>query len=201
MEQKLNNMKKIINRLFNDAIVGVDVYHHKGSVWLIFTDKKEWVVEVDNNNNLWYNYYFFENLFKYLSMRGIDNKHYITEWVEDILRNGIGSTITCRPSIDYVVKDTIKNGIRNTEVNLGIWSAVVDNTIKNGVKDTHEMQYLRSEVEDILKNGVKDTRETLQTRERHIEDTIQNGVKDTYEMELNLRSEVEDILKNGEKIN
>lgn len=156
MEQKLNNTKKIINRLFNDAIVGIDVYHHKGSIWLIFTDKKEWVVEVDKNNDLWYNYYFFENLFKYLSMKVMDNKNYITEWVEDILRNGV----------------------RNTEVNLGIWSVVVDNTIKNGVKDTREtLQTRERHIEDTIQNGIKDTYEMELNLRSEVEDIVKNGEK------------------------
>ena len=55
-------MEKIINRLINDGVEGCDVYRHNNSTWLIFTDTRQWVVELNEGGTLWYNYSFFNNL-------------------------------------------------------------------------------------------------------------------------------------------
>ena len=55
------------------------MYHHNGHTWLIFTESKEWVIDLTENKTLWYNYNFFRNLFDYVSMDVVDNQHYITK--------------------------------------------------------------------------------------------------------------------------
>jgi hypothetical protein len=85
-------MEKIINKLLDHAIEGVDTYFHNGSMWLIFTERKQWIIELDKNGNLWYYYDFFENLFNYVSLDVVENQHYITMWVEDAIQNGVKST-------------------------------------------------------------------------------------------------------------
>ena len=52
-------MEKIVNRLINDAVVGVDKYTNNGSTWLIFTETKQWVIELTKEGTLWYNYNYF----------------------------------------------------------------------------------------------------------------------------------------------
>jgi hypothetical protein len=59
-------MEKIVNRLINDEVAGADIYTKVGSTWLIFTERKEWVIELTKKGTLWYNYSFFKNLFAYL---------------------------------------------------------------------------------------------------------------------------------------
>ena len=147
-------MEKIINKLINNAIEGVDTYFHNGSMWLIFTDRKEWVIELDKNGKLWYYYDFFKNLFNYASLDVIENQHYITMWVEDAIQNGVKSTLTrvVMPAVE--VEDAIQNGVKNT---FPIWyvnSLIVEDTIQNGVKDTYgnRAQSLMY-VEDIIRNG------------------------------------------------
>ena len=85
-------MEKIINRLINDEVAGVDIYTNAGSTWLIFTETKEWVIELTKKGTLWYNYNFFKNLFAYLGFDVVENQHYITKWVEDTLQNGVKHT-------------------------------------------------------------------------------------------------------------
>jgi hypothetical protein len=107
-------MEKIVNRLINDNVKGVDTYFHNGSMWLIFTDKKEWIIELEKSGNLWYNYGFFLNLFKYLSLDVIENQHYITKWVEDTIQNGVKDTKLVNHPLFRQVEDTIQNGIKKT---------------------------------------------------------------------------------------
>jgi hypothetical protein len=77
-------MKKIIDELINHSISGVDVYRYKNATWLIFTDETRWVVELTDEGTLWYNYKFFNNVFKYVSMElGQQTEKYIIGWAND----------------------------------------------------------------------------------------------------------------------
>ena len=67
-------MKKIINRLISDAVVGADRYNKDGSTWLIFTDSKKWVIELTKEGTLWYNYNFFKNLLAFASLDVVENQ-------------------------------------------------------------------------------------------------------------------------------
>ena len=91
---KKQNMKKIVNCLINEAVEKVDQYDNDGSIWLIFTEDKRWVIELTKDGTLWYNYRFFKDLFSYVSMDVVKNQNYITEWVEDTIINGVKETIT-----------------------------------------------------------------------------------------------------------
>lgn len=68
-------MEKIIHKLINEFIEGIDTYTHNDSTWLIFTETKEWVIELTGNKTLWYNYNFFKELFSLTSMDVVDNQH------------------------------------------------------------------------------------------------------------------------------
>ena len=77
-------MKKIIDELINSSISGVDVYRWRGATWLIFTDETRWVVELTDEGTLWYNYKFFNDVFKYVSMTvGKEMEEYVIQWAND----------------------------------------------------------------------------------------------------------------------
>ena len=77
-------MKKIIDELINSSINGVDVYRYKNATWLIFTDETRWVVELTDEGTLWYNYKFFNDIFKYVSMTvGKEMEEYVIQWAND----------------------------------------------------------------------------------------------------------------------
>ena len=77
-------MKKIIDELINSSISGVDVYRYKNATWLIFTDETRWVVELTDEGTLWYNYKFFNDVFKYVSMTvGKEMEEYVIQWANE----------------------------------------------------------------------------------------------------------------------
>jgi len=80
-------MEKIIHKLINEFTEGVDTYTHNESTWLIFTETKQWVIELTENKTLWYNYNFFKSVFAYASLDCVQNQHLITKWVEDNIIN------------------------------------------------------------------------------------------------------------------
>ena len=221
-------MEKIINRLIIDAVEGCDVYHHNKSTWLIFTDTKQWVVELTGGGTLWYNYNFFHNLFKYVSLDVMDNQQYITKWVEDnvinktqvnltknkmsdfvsdsLIRDGsIDSVRVNEYSLNYVSKqrdceDTIENGVKSIIPNHRSVESLVDDTIENGVKNIRGIENDRSFfIEDTVEMGVKETRLEMNITEGEVDDIIQDGVKETIELMNELPNRVKKIIKKGVK--
>jgi hypothetical protein len=185
-------MEKIINRLIDEAVVDVDKYVNNNSTWLIFTESKQWVIELTKDGTLWYNYNFFKNLFVYMSMDVVENQHYITKWVED----------------------NIINGVKHLRHRKGADDSRAENIIQNGVKikpalESHEgfmmgtpyvdKFFSKEDVEDTVQNGVKETRWMSDWEDNKVEDTIQNGVKETLSNFISSDVCVEDIIQNGVK--
>ena len=75
----MKNIETLLRKIIDIHVKGVDVYVNKGSVWLIFTEEKKWVIELDKTGTLWYNYYFFSKIFWHL-------KH--TKTIPNILTSG-----------------------------------------------------------------------------------------------------------------
>ena len=216
-------MEKIINRLINDAVKGVDTYKNSGSTWLIFTENKQWVIELTKEGVLWYNYNFFNNLFKYVSMDVVDGQHYITKWVEnnvikkvkrtrdannfamsvieDTIENGVRHTLDIKQNQYFIIEDTIQNGVKDTNKKYCTNIVKVENTIQNGVKHTEYGDWEDGDerLDDIIQNGVKDTQPLASILGGlDIEETIQNGVKHTRGS-VNRGKKIEETIQNGVK--
>jgi hypothetical protein len=180
------DIKEIIFDLIDDHAKGVDTYNHNGSTWLIFTDSKKWVIELTKEKTLWYNYYFFNNIFKYLSLDVIENQNYITEWVENTIQNGVKDTSFLFFSSLTPVENTIQNGVKHTQGSIFDNPTTVKDTIQNGVKHTysdkipHEYDWtdqFTEEIDDIIQNGVIDTAPDRASYRTKVESIVQNGVK------------------------
>jgi hypothetical protein len=219
-------MKKIVNKLIDESVKGVDTYSHDGSTWLIFTESKQWVIELTESKTLWYNYNFFKNIFNYASMDVVDNQHYITQWVEDNIINKVKDTILeknitegeVEGIIEMAVKENsfsfvrmkvdsynaIKNGVKEIQVNVTknkMSNFVSDSLIQNGVKETSSnvMMFQSMKVEDTIQNGVIKTKGFKMRTDWSIEDTIENGVKRTYIGGEGHNPQVENTIQNGVK--
>ena len=133
-EETEDGMKDIMFDMFDENTKGTEIYEYDNSLWMIIPDAKVWIFEIQDDLTLWYNLPFFEKIYKYVSLDVIDNQHYITEWVEDI----------------------IKKGVRNTYRYVEVEFIDVDNILKNGVRDTlPDAIYKAYQVQDILKRGKK----------------------------------------------
>jgi hypothetical protein len=156
VNSKEDKLKYLVFKLINRNVEGAHLYENKGSIWLIFTDDEKWVIKLTKEGTLLYNYNFFESIFKYLSLDVVENQHYITEWVEDTIQNGVRRTIKAQESINHAVEDTIQNGVRHTQrvpfANYGL----VEDTIQNGVRSTAvNGRKTSASVEDTIQNGMK----------------------------------------------
>jgi len=207
-------MEKIVNRMINDAVEGVDTYKTDGSTWLIFTETKKWVIELTKDGTLWYNYNFFKDLLAYLSMDVVENQHYITKWVENNVINKVKRTLDLELRNQINVEYTIQNGVKHTKTNSSVRPHRVEDTIQNGVKRTENVLCQRPQwveetkkrrlcpsplVEDTIQNGVKETLNTDYMPQEMVEETIENGVKETIDLEMDDEEVVEYFIENGVK--
>ena len=76
-------MKRIIDKIINTSLKNVDVYQRNGSIWVIMTKDRKWIMEYTSNKTLWYNYHHFKQLFM-LASETINNENLISvkEWFE-----------------------------------------------------------------------------------------------------------------------
>ncbi len=201
-------MERIINRLIIEGVEGCDVYHHNKSTWLIFTDTKQWVVELTNGGTLWYNYSFFNNLFQYVSLDVIENQQYITKWMESFIKNGVKQTIHEVGKYTNDVENTIKNGsidsVKVSEYSLGFvkMQRNCEDTIKNGVKTAYAYpDTSKVGVEDAIDNGVKETNpvDVMKFFDNKMEEVLQNGIKNTQNNPYPNESWIEGVIKKGVK--
>jgi len=194
-------MKKVVNKTINHFVKNVDTYNNAGSTWLIFTETKQWVIELTREKTLWYNYNFFKNVFNYLGLEVVENQHYITQWVEENIINKVKRIDNSNYSLSSSVKDVIENGVKETHSGRDVVDKFIIDTLENGVKETHSGcdLLIDDSIEDAIQNGVKHTIDTTHHKNKYVEDAIINGVKEIHWVEhSNLRS-VEDTIQNGVK--
>ena len=182
-------MKKIIDELINNSIRGVDVYRYNNATWLIFTDDNKWIVELTDEGTLWYNYKFFNDMMRYVSMDPKEYEGYITGWAND-----------------YFFKDVKKMGdsnsirVQNRGQNL-TWRIVKDvkpNVVFHGINNEC-MSYVPcggniTDIWRIIEEGVKNVMPSKATSKSgiHFDDVmcsgnitdvsliVEQGIKNTY---------------------
>lgn len=171
-------MDKIVNKLINESVKGVDTYTHNGSTWLIFTDTKEWVIELTESKTLWYNYNFFNGMFSYVSMDVVENQHYITKWAEDNIIGGVKYT-SVLTHIDFgELEDTLVNGVKENSFTYVGKQIGCDDAIQNGVKEIKTPNKdgdIKSTLEWMYKNNYQDD----YNGSKMINKVIKNGIKET----------------------
>ena len=181
-------MENFINKFIEQNVKGVDTYQHNGSIWLIFTNDKRWVIELTEDKTLWYNYTFFKSIFDFFSMDVVENQEYITKWVEETIINGVKHTDSLEWKCGFYIEDTIQNGVRHTPLHKYLLQRIIEDTIQNGVKRTLPESIPDSfGINDTIQNGVKETKispthteygDWLDGDER-LGEIIKNGVKKT----------------------
>jgi hypothetical protein len=158
-------MKKIIDELINSSISGVDVYRYKNATWLIFTDETRWVVELTDEGTLWYNYKFFNDVFKYVSMTvGKEMEEYVIQWANDFFYKDCAHRSAAYP-MDKNRNETPK-------------------VLENGIKETKERGKNRGDVlewqtSDVIGKGIKEVYDSSSThRQMRAENLMGRIVKD-----------------------
>ena len=191
------NLVKLIFREFDDSIKGTDIYNHDGSMWLIFTEERKWVVEFTNQKTLWYNYKHFTDILVLFGMEVSDGAEYIKKWYEDKFIFNVGKNSE-RYINESLVDNIIDKGVKQTE--LSKRDFFPKDVLQNGAKEVKSV-YIRSSlgVGDAIQYGVKKTYKKKITRLNEVETTIQNGVKNSQSFDGESLKLVEDAIQNGVK--
>ena len=221
-------MDNLIYKFINQSVRNVDTYQHNGSTWLIFTNDKKWVIELTKEKTLWYNYSFFKSIFDFFSMDVVENQHYITKWVEDVIKNGVKDVESSKYQSPEEVEDTIQNGVKQIEPlpaqdgnrdwgnyyhgkedRTKPFKEYVDDVINNGVK---EVYWLPNEhklpvddvnpVDDVIDNGEKINGTFVggSRQKENVEVVIDYGVKETHDDVYHHKGRIEGVIKCGKII-
>jgi len=161
-------MQKIVNELITSSIKGVDVYRYNNATWLIFTDERRWVAELTDGGTLWYNYRFFNDVFKYVSINvGTEMDGYIIQWAnENFFKVSALRSIANNPDKDRSYTEKVLNyGIKGTKErgknhgNEFEWHtrAVIDKGIKevNDTNSIHKQMRAENLMGRIIKENIK----------------------------------------------
>ena len=221
---KQEKLKEILFSEFDKLIEGSDIYDHRGSKWIIFTNEKRWVVEFTKEKTLWFNYHRFNEVMVLFAMDCNEDRNYIKEWyerrfifnhkvkngvngtfkayferrnLEDTIQNGVRSTFYTRQRNLSGVENTIQNGVIESLSFLDDCHLTVEDTIQNGVKVTKSAEY-NEDAEDTIQNGVKVTK-YMSDGLVLVEGIIQNGVKETLFAGGDNNYEIDDTIQNGVK--
>lgn len=88
-------MKKIVFKILDDQLNHYVLLKYDGYYWVINLDTQMWVLNISNSGYVWYNYDFFHNLFKYVSLNVIEDSDYIKNWINSRLK--IITSENCHP--------------------------------------------------------------------------------------------------------
>jgi len=170
---------ELIEKIIDNKVKGADTYINNGSRWLIFTDEKKWIFELTKEGTLWYNFYFFENIFKIISLTVVENQHHITEWVENFIQNGVKETLNTAYMPQEMVEETIENGVKETKY-----------------CELHSLM----RADHIIRDGVKETNwRKVDNFPEFEERVIENGIKETWGYEKQPQIRVNEVINKGEK--
>jgi len=164
-------MKKIIDELINSSIGGVDVYRYKNATWLIFTDEVRWVVELTDEGTLWYNYKFFNDIFKYVSMEvGQQTEKYIIEWANDFFYKDCAHRSIAYP-MDKGRNKTpkvLKNGINQMRSILSYGTDKIEKVVNSGVKEVNDSSSIHRQMraENLVGRIIRDLKPNIEYSEQ-----------------------------------
>ena len=193
---KQEKLKEILFSEFDKLIEGSDIYDHRGSKWIIFTNEKRWVVEFTKEKTLWFNYHRFNEVMVLFAMDCNEDRNYIKEWYEKRFLLNVNKNLE-RYIDQSLVDDTIQNGVK--DIIDGLYRPVHD-TIQNGVRSTAPvMDKAWSQVDNTIQNGVIESLSFLDDCHLTVEDTIQNGVRSAKSLDMSDGVLVEGIIQNGVK--
>jgi hypothetical protein len=193
-------MQKIVNELITSSLKGVDVYRWRDATWLIFTNETRWVVELTDEGTLWYNYKFFKDVFKYVSITvGTEMDGHIIQWANDFFYKDCAHRSAPYPRDKDRTKTSmvIENGINDTQgrgKNHGDefeWHtrAVIDNGVKEILNSTM-LEPKPEFIEDVIYQGVKEINDSSSIhRKMRAENLVPKIIKDVKPNRVTVHNE------------
>lgn len=180
-------MKKIIDELIKCSIENADVYRWKDSTWLIFTKETRWVVELTDEGTLWYNYKFFKDLFKYVSMNlGQEMDGYIIQWANDFFYKDCAHRAAAYPRDKDRTKtsNVVENGIKNVSRTRDTGEDYIEKIVDGGIKETqgrgkNHGDEFEWHTRAVIDNGIKEVNQSDSIhRQRRAENEMGRMIKE-----------------------
>jgi hypothetical protein len=192
-------MKKIVDELISYSIQGVDVYRWKNATWLIFTDETRWVVELTDEGTLWYNYKFFKDVFKYVSITvGTEMDEYIIQWANDYFYKDCAHRSAAYPR-DKARNETpkvLENGIKNvSKSSRTLGDDYIENVVEGGIKEIGQHGKNHGDefewhTRAVISKGIKEVYDSSSThRQMRAENLIPRIVKDIKPNRVTIKGE------------
>ena len=179
-------MQKIVNKLITSSIKGVDVYRWKNATWLIFTNETRWVVELTDEGTLWYNYKFFKDVFKYVSINvGTEMDGYIIQWANDFFYKDCAHRSAAYPRDKgrYETPKVLENGIKDVSSTRALGKDYIDKVVDEGIKETQQRGKNHGDefewhTRAVIGNGVKEVGGLNSNAEFNVRNVMNYGVKE-----------------------
>jgi len=191
-------MEKIVNELIISSIKGVDVYRWKNATWLIFTNETRWVVELTDEGTLWYNYKFFNDIFKYVSITvRTEMDGYIIRWANEYFFKDCAHRSAAYPR-DKGRNETpkvLENGIKDVSRTRDMGGDIIGKVVEGGIKETqgrgkNHGDEFEWHTRAVIDNGIKEVYDSSSThRQMRAENLIPRIVKDVKPNRVTIANE------------
>ena len=148
-------VQSIVNELINNSLKGVNTYRWKDSTWLIFSEEYRWVIELTDGGTLWFNYTFFDNVLRYVSLNPDEGIKYITGWAEGyFFRKNDGWKVFDSNAIHRENKavTVVNRGVKESMPNI-----IMHGENKDRLLFDHRCNGNNTEIWMIVEDGIKNT--------------------------------------------
>ena len=167
------------------------------SIWFIDRANKFWYLELRSSGTLWWRYSFFRDFFPLFGLERLEYEPVIAEWVEEVLKRGVSSTLT-----DILMELRTMEEVFNREVSSTLQSKIayqnqVGEVLNSRVDTTLAMNFaFPPGVEEALKRGVSSTQRNHMNDCDELEEALKRGVYSTQcNVGLQGSRPVEEVLK------
>lgn len=164
------------------------------SIWFIDRANKFWYLELRTSGTLWWRYTFFKDFFPLFGLERIEYEPVIAEWVEEVLKRGVSSTL--RAFGHFGVEEVLKLGVSSTTLTNSSEDYWVEEALNRGVTSTGGTRLgLVEEVEEVLKRKVNSTLSGFPLMDVGVEEVLKREVFSTLQSKIDYQNQVEEVLK------
>jgi len=174
-------LKRIIfKKLDQDLGQAEIIVDDNKSIWFIDRANKYWYLELRSSGTLWWRYTFFNDFFPLFGMVREEYEPVIAEWVEEVLKRGVSSTILRSINRTTPVEEVLKRGVSSTLQSKIAYQNQVGEVLNSRVDTTLAMNFaFPPGVEEALKRGVSSTQRNHMNDCDELEEALKREVYST----------------------
>jgi len=186
-------LKQIIKNKLSKDLSSVSIIDYSGSIWFIGAESKYWYLELyKKTKTLWWRLDFFEDFFTLFSMEQNEFAPIITEWVEEVLNNKVGSIPRCGAASKRRVEEVLNCEVVSTNqsdfpFDRQVEEALNDVIINSTSVDTGERMRITSNGNAILSGKAVVT-------QKKVEEILNSESVSTRRQKLRQETQVKEIL-------